>query len=118
MSYQDFTAEDRRLVLLRALRSSAQYRANSYLLRRYCDAVGHGVSADRLAQDLAWLAEQGLANVERAGDVTVAVLSARGLDVGHRRAPAQSRAAARAGDPDHASGGYRDGSGSGRLPRV
>lgn len=80
-SFADFQTEDRRLVLLRGLESAAQYRANALLLRRYCDAVGHIVSADRIAQDLAWLAEQSLVKLDRAAGVDVAELTARGLDV-------------------------------------
>lgn len=80
-TFSDFQTHDRRLVLLKALENSARYRANALLLRRYCDAVGHVVSADRIEADLAWLAEQGLAGVERAEGLTVATLTARGLDV-------------------------------------
>lgn len=82
MNYNEFQARDRRLVILRALSEAAQYRANAYLLRSYCGAVGHTVSTDALAGDLAWLAEQGLVTLEQpAPDVTVAVLSTRGRDV-------------------------------------
>ena len=80
-AFADYQTEDRRLVLLKALEAAAQYRANALLLRRYCDAVGHVVSADRIEADLAWLAEQGLLSVERGQAVTVATLTARGLDV-------------------------------------
>ena len=78
--------QDRRLVLLKALENAAQYRANAFLLRRYCDAVGHVVSADRVEVDLAWLAEQQLVGLERTQGVTVATLTARGLDVAQGRA--------------------------------
>lgn len=81
LSYSEFEAQDRRLVLLRALAHAAQYRANGLLLRRYCQAVGHVVSADRLAADLAWLREQGLADLDTVEGVTVATLTERGLDV-------------------------------------
>lgn len=81
MSFADLLLQDRRLVLLKALENSAQYRANAYLLRRYCDAVGHVVSADRIETDLSWLAEQGLVNLERGEGLHVAVLTPRGLDV-------------------------------------
>ena len=86
MSYAQFETEDRRLVLLRALEASAQYRANDLLLQRYCLAVGHTVSADRLRQDLAWLKEQGLMEVEQVQGVSVATLTTRGLDVATGRA--------------------------------
>lgn len=86
MNFAEFQEQDRRLVLLKALENAAQYRANAFLLRRYADAVGHVVSADRIEQDLAWLGEQGLIAVEKTGSVTVATLTQRGLDVATGRA--------------------------------
>lgn len=81
MSFAEFQEQDRRLTLLKALENAAQYRANAFLLRRFCDSFAHVVSADRIEQDLAWLAEQGLVAIERPQGVTVATLTARGLDV-------------------------------------
>lgn len=85
MSFADFQTTDRRLVLLRALQAAAQYQANAYLLQRYADSVGHVVSKDRIAQDLAWLAEQGLITLAQE-PITVATLTERGLDVATGRA--------------------------------
>lgn len=89
MKFDQFETEDRRLVLLRGLENAAQYRANAYLLRRYCEALGHVVSSDRIEQDLAWLAEQGLVERTQAAGVTVVTLTVRGLDVanGSTRVP-------------------------------
>lgn len=84
--YAQVQTEDRRLVLLRALAAASQYRANALLLRRYCDAVGHTVSADAVATDLAWLAEQGMVGTEEPQGVLVATLTQRGLDVAEGRA--------------------------------
>lgn len=86
MNFDQFQTEDRRLVILRGLASAAEYRANAYLLRRYCEAVGHVVSSDRIEQDLAWLAEQELTKLERAEGVIVATLTKRGGDVAQGRA--------------------------------
>lgn len=86
LSFAEFQDQDRRLVLLKALENASQYRANAFLLRRFCDAVGHVVSADRVEADLAWLAEQGLVHTERPQGVTVATLTTRGLDVATGRA--------------------------------
>lgn len=80
-NYADHITEDRRLVVLRMLEKAAQYSANAFLIRRFCERVGHAVGADRIEQDLAWLAEQGLVKVDRREDVTVAELTVRGLDV-------------------------------------
>lgn len=87
MNFEQFQTEDRRLVLLKGLAAAAQYRANAYLLRRFADQVGHTASADRIAADLAWLNEGGLITCDSpAPDVTVATLTARGLDVAEGRA--------------------------------
>lgn len=86
MNFDQFQTEDRRLVVLRALEHAAQYRANAYLLRRYCEAVGHTVSSDKLATDLAWLHEQGLVELVTEQGVQVATLTVRGLDVATGRA--------------------------------
>lgn len=86
MNYAEFQTADRRLVILRALESAAQYRANAYLLRRYCDSVGHAVSADRMEADLSWLAEQGLVDRTVSQGVTVVTATSRGLDVASGRA--------------------------------
>ena len=86
MNFAEFQTQDRRLVLLKGLENAVQYRANAFLLRRYCDACGHVVSADRIEQDLAWLGEQGLVTVAQSENVTVATLTTRGLDVATGRA--------------------------------
>lgn len=87
MSYTKHLTEDRRLMLLRGLASTAQYRANAHLLRRFVEQVGHTASVDQVAADLAWLREAGLVTLDSpAPDVTVAVLTERGLDVADGRA--------------------------------
>lgn len=86
MSFAEYQTADRRLVLLKGLEAATQYRANAYLLRHFADSLGHVVSADRIAQDLAWLKEQGLVALETAVNVTVATLTERGLDVATGRA--------------------------------
>jgi hypothetical protein len=80
VNFAEYQTEDRRLVLLRGLKAAALYRANCYLLRRFAESVGHTVSADRIEQDLAWLAEQGLVDRQAPEGVTVATLTQRGLD--------------------------------------
>lgn len=86
MSFATYQEADRRLVILKGLEVAAQYRANAFLLRRYCDAVGHVVSADRIEADLTWLAEMDLLTLDKSSGVTVATLTARGLDVATGRA--------------------------------
>ena len=87
MNYAEFETQDRRLVILKALAAAAQYRANAYLLRSFCDTMGHTASADRIAGDLAWLREAGLITTDQARpDVLLATLTTRGLDVADGRA--------------------------------
>lgn len=85
MNFEAFQTADRRLVILRALKAAAEYRANTILLRTYCDTVGHTVSADRIAGDVAWLVEQELVKASQSGGITVAQLTERGLDVADGR---------------------------------
>lgn len=93
MNFEEFQAQDRRLVLLRALENADGYQANTILLHRYCSAVGHRVSADRISQDVAWLREQSLITVVEAAGISVATLTERGRDVavGNARVPGVAR---------------------------
>ena len=86
MNFDEFQTADRRLVMLRGLAAALQFRSNAILLRHYCAAVGHSVSADRLDADLAWLGEQGLVKLESTEGVSVATLTQRGADVANGRA--------------------------------
>jgi len=80
-SFERLMNEDRRLVILRLLAEDPGYQLNVYVLRPALQAMGHTVSHDKVATDLAWLAEQGLVTVSKASDVTVGKLTARGADV-------------------------------------
>jgi hypothetical protein len=86
VSFAIYQEADRRLVILKGLEAAVQYRANALLLRRYCDALGHVVSADRIEADLQWLREMDLVHLEAASGVTVASLTVRGQDVASGRA--------------------------------
>lgn len=86
MKYEAFQAADRRLTLLLALESATAYKANHFLLQRFCGSLGHSVSLDAIRADLAWLAEQGLVTSDVHADVTVATLTERGNDVAKGRA--------------------------------
>jgi hypothetical protein len=67
MSYLTTVTEDRRLSLLLVLAQTPGYRANGFLLRDAIASVyGHDCSADQVRTDLAWLAEQGLVEVQDA----------------------------------------------------
>ena len=86
-TYAQLLQEDRLLTILVLLADSADYRANQFLIQSALDGFGHAVSLDRLRADLSWLAEQGLTEISNAGDVQVAKLTARGLDVAQGRVP-------------------------------
>ena len=73
--------EDIRLTVLRVLAEDADYSHNEYVLRSALESVGHNISHDKLHTELAWLDEQGLISVADTVGVTVAKLTARGLDV-------------------------------------
>lgn len=82
MSFQQTLSEDRRLSLLLVLAETPGYRANAFLLRDAIAGIyGHSASIDQVKTDLAWLAEQGLVSAHTTGDVVMATLTARGLDV-------------------------------------
>jgi hypothetical protein len=77
-NYNQTVAADRRLLILKALAEAHGYTAHARLLRSFLDSFGHAVSADMLASDLAWLAEQGLIALHAD---SIATLTPRGLDV-------------------------------------
>lgn len=85
-SFAAHVAADRRLAILRILEGSGEYRANQYLIQKLLGEIGHAASLDTLKTDLAWLAEQGLLELETVGGVDIPQLLARGLDVACGRA--------------------------------
>ncbi len=86
MSFSDYLRRDVRLVQLRILSETPQYRANSSVLSNLLDQFGHAVTRDQTKTELRWLAEQGLITLEEAGSVLVATLTERGQDVAEGRA--------------------------------
>jgi hypothetical protein len=86
MSYRDILNEDRRYLILRALQSSASYRAAATLLQRFLDTFGQAVSLDMVETDIAWLKEQGLVDTQKTEFGSLATLTNRGLDVVSGRA--------------------------------
>lgn len=80
---QEVFVKNRRLAILRFLAEDQDYSLNTSVLQSALAAIGHGVSRDVVEADTAWLAEQGLATMERLDSLPVTVLriSARGMDV-------------------------------------
>ncbi|PWG62845.1 VpaChn25_0724 family phage protein [Spiribacter halobius] len=93
MSFSEHAARDQRLVILQALEEDAGYSHNEHVLRSVLRAFGHAVSRDALRSQLAWLAEQGLIELEESSGVQVASLTPRGEDVatGAARVPGVAR---------------------------
>lgn len=85
-SFERHLSEDRRLVVLRLLAASMGYAANAYTIEAVLGDMGHNVSSDLVAGELAWLAEQALLTTSQVGGVTIAKISARGLDVARGKA--------------------------------
>jgi hypothetical protein len=85
-TFAEHVAEDRRLSLLLLLADSPAYAANEHLLRAALEGFGHLPSTDQVRGDLAWLAEQGLAETSDVAGVSIAKATARGLDVAAGRA--------------------------------
>lgn len=73
--------EDRRLRILALLAESNAYTAPADVIRMVLDRMGHAISSDLLATELAWLAEQGLVTLQDIGGAAFARITVRGLDV-------------------------------------
>lgn len=73
--------EDRRLTILQLLAADTDGSHNLRILQRALSGAGHGVSQDRLVQDLAWLKEQSLLHMDDQNDMLVVRIAKRGGDV-------------------------------------
>ncbi len=80
-AYAALVDAERRLNILRVLAESTQYTASADLLHTVLASLGLATSHDRLNTDLEWLHEQGLVGLERIGEVPMARITPRGLDV-------------------------------------
>jgi DNA-binding transcriptional ArsR family regulator len=80
-------AEDRRLIILRALSEDHDYALNDFILKRALASLGHEVSRDVLRGDLTWLADQRLITVRKLDDgvIWVARATEDGVDVARGR---------------------------------
>lgn len=88
MSFAETLAENRRLIILRAL-DDAGFAANETVLRTVVESMGHQVGRDQIRADLVWLEQHALVRVERlpvqGGELWVAKLLAAGQDVAKGR---------------------------------
>lgn len=80
-SFASYHAEQRRLCILRGLSESQAWQANASLLLMVLGQFGLASTADQVAGDLAWLAEQGLVTTRSVANTVIATATTRGLDV-------------------------------------
>lgn len=96
--FAQIRAEDRRLLILRALAEDHDYSLNDFVLKRALAMFGHDVSRDMLRGDLTWLKDQRLLRVRELDDgaIWVATATEDGVDVaGGRPHPGVARPAPR-----------------------
>ena len=86
MSYDQVVAEHLRITVLRLLADQNDYALNESLLLDLVAGFGFAPSRDKLAVQLAWLAEQGLVSLSGPDHCQVATITQRGLDVAQCRA--------------------------------
>jgi hypothetical protein len=88
MSMAEIMAENRRLIMLRALDESG-YAANETVLKSVVETFGHHPSRDMIRADFTFLAEHGLIRLEKlavqSGDLWVAHLLTPGQEVAKGR---------------------------------
>ncbi|MCJ9428558.1 ArsR family transcriptional regulator [Kordiimonas marina] len=94
MSYGDYLASDRRLVMLRILKGAPGHSLNCRSMQKVLIGAGHRVSLDRVRTEAAWLEEQGVIKTEpfeaaAAKGYMILTLTQRGTDVanGHTEVP-------------------------------
>jgi hypothetical protein len=88
MSLAQIQAEDRRLIMLRALDESG-YHANETVLRQVTEQFGHHPTRDLIRADLSYLGEHALIRLEKLpaqnGEVWIAHLLTAGQEVAQGR---------------------------------
>lgn len=95
--YANRLAQDRRLVILRVLLESAEYRTNEFMLHSMVEELGHSVPTGRIHADLTWLQERELIAVDMVAEVRIARLLAHGEDVARGRTTVEGIKRPRAG---------------------
>lgn len=89
MSLSQLQAEDRRLIILRAL-DETSYSAGEVVLKQVTEQLGHRPSREQIRADLAFLEANNLVRLERmpvaSGELWVAHLLPDGADVARGRA--------------------------------
>jgi hypothetical protein len=82
VSYEDFVAKDRRLVILIVLSRLSERRANQYVLRSALKDQGYDELVPTVVNDLAFLRKQGLVVIEDLpSDIQLATITDLGDQV-------------------------------------
>ncbi len=80
MSFDQYMARDRRLVILKALSQEHDRRLNDRILLRALDLAGHTVPRDVVLNDIVYLAEIGAVIRNVPEGVVIAEITERGED--------------------------------------
>ena len=83
--FNQLLTENVRLAILQVLEQDADYSHNQDILQMILQSLGHSISIDRIRTELRWLEEQDLITVDAIGDLLVAKLNQRGLDISKGR---------------------------------
>lgn len=99
MSRGDFSRlvrEHVRLTILRAMAETPTQGSNESALAQFVNLFHPGTTRDQIRTEMTWLSEQGLLKVELVGELMVATISKRGVDVGkgHSRVPGVAKPSA------------------------
>jgi hypothetical protein len=88
MSMQETLAQNRRLIILRAL-DEAGYKANETVLKTVTETFGHRPTKEQIRADFSFLSEHGLIRMEtvptQTGEIWIAHLLTAGQEVAQGR---------------------------------
>jgi|GEM_PF-710421 len=73
--------ENRRLLILQALKEDRDYRINDRELQAIARITGRSLSLDELHAELNWLEDNDLVELERLDSIVIARLKHRGLEI-------------------------------------
>lgn len=79
--YGETLRRHRRLAILRHLAGCAEFTSNASILVDVLRGVGVASTRSQVVTELAWLAEQGLADIVDRGDFVIATATNRGVEV-------------------------------------
>jgi hypothetical protein len=81
MGYEETLREHARLAMLRFMEDAPGYRTNVSMLTALLPGVGIILGRDQIMTEAHWLQEQGLAECEDLGAITIVTATTRGIEV-------------------------------------